>query len=324
MKDILINHQTPLTIISNSQKANGGLPSGMTYYNARHTWTTGYHLGYAYYHQSSHQSYLGYLKAVTNPTSLLDSLQQVLDYWMKEKNYNPIVFIFLIHQLKTVDWYIDHSVVEQLKVLGAGAELEDLNQKITYGGSTEDFSISYCLASLFTFKSKSDMGLHVSSAFESADMGANSQAGLSLNFNVAAGASNTVFDVSSGLAPANLATATGIASAAVTLTDTLGDGATLAPDGASAYSALYNGQPGSLFAGLLNNSITAGAFQTVTSEGSFGSAAIAGPVVDISSRWTFAVSAFDVAAGTSVFTVVPAPGSIALLGLAGLAIRRRR
>jgi len=147
---------------------------------------------------------------------------------------------------------------------------------------------------------------------------------VSLNFNVAAGASNTVFDVSSGLANANLATATGIASAAVTLTDTLGDGATMSPDGASIYSAIYNGAPGTLFAGLLNSSITAGSFSTVTADGSFGSAALAGAVNDISSQWNFAVSAFDVASGTSVFTVVPAPGSIALLGLAGLAIRRRR
>jgi len=147
---------------------------------------------------------------------------------------------------------------------------------------------------------------------------------VSLNFNVAAGASNTVFDVSSGLANANLPTATGIASAAVTLTDTLGDGATMSPDGASIYSAMYNGAPGTLFAGLLNSSISAGSFSTVTSEGTFGSAALVGAVNDISSQWNFAVSAFDVASGTSVFTVVPAPGSFALLGLAGLAIRRRR
>jgi hypothetical protein len=147
---------------------------------------------------------------------------------------------------------------------------------------------------------------------------------VSLNFNVAAGAANTVFDVTSGLANANLSSATGIASAAVTLTDTLGDGATMSPDGASIYSALYNGAPGTLFAGLLNNSITAGSFSTVTASGNFGSASLAGAVSDISSQWTFAVSAFDVASGTSVFTVIPAPGSFALLGLAGLAIRRRR
>ncbi|RMH12358.1 MAG: PEP-CTERM sorting domain-containing protein, partial [Planctomycetota bacterium] len=33
---------------------------------------------------------------------------------------------------------------------------------------------------------------------------------------------------------------------------------------------------------------------------------------------------FDVASGTSVFTVIPSPASLALLGLGGLAIRRRR
>jgi hypothetical protein len=151
---------------------------------------------------------------------------------------------------------------------------------------------------------------------------------VSLNFNVAAGALNTVFQVSSGSVGAAYPTALGRASAAVTLTDTTGDGATLAPDGTSIYSAYYNGLGGSLFAGLLNAPVAAGAFSTVTAEAESpnggGFSGIAGAVTDISADWTFAVSAFDVASGTSVFTVIPAPGSLALLGLAGLAARRRR
>ena len=151
---------------------------------------------------------------------------------------------------------------------------------------------------------------------------------VSLNFNVAAGGANTVFDISSGLAGVGYATAFGRASAAVSVTDTTGNGATLSPDGGSMYTAFYNGAPGSSFAGLLGSNVSAGAFSTMTASGEFpgggGYAAIGGAVADISAQWTFAVSALDLAAGTSVFTVVPAPGSVALLGLAGLAIRRRR
>lgn len=151
---------------------------------------------------------------------------------------------------------------------------------------------------------------------------------VSLNFNVAAGGANTVFDISSGLAGVGYATAFGRASAGVSVTDTTGNGATLSPDGAGMYTAFYNGAPGSAFANLLNGGVNAGAFSTMTAEAEFpgggGYAGIAGAVNDISAQWTFAVSALDLAAGTSVFTVVPAPGSVALLGLAGLAIRRRR
>ena len=151
---------------------------------------------------------------------------------------------------------------------------------------------------------------------------------VSLNFNVAAGALNTVFSVSSGLANAAFPTAMGRASAAVSVTDTTGNGATLSPDGASIYSAYYNGLQGSLFAGLLGGPVVAGAFSTATasaeSPNGGGYSAIFGALNDISADWTFAVSSFDIASGTSVFTVIPAPSSLALLGLAGLAARRRR
>lgn len=147
---------------------------------------------------------------------------------------------------------------------------------------------------------------------------------VSLNFNVAAGAANTIFGISSGLASAILPTASGRASAAVTLTDTLGDGATLSPDGASIYAARYNGAPGSVFANLLGNSLNAGIFSTVTDSDDTGFSPIVGALTDISAAWTFGVSAFDVASGTSVFTVVPTPGSLALLGCAGFIARRRR
>lgn len=158
----------------------------------------------------------------------------------------------------------------------------------------------------------------------------NSRSGqtVTLNFNVAAGALNTVFEVTSAQVGAPYATAFGTASAGVSVTDTLGNGATLSPDGSAVYTAFYNGTPGATFASLIGGSLNAGAFSTATANAEFpggGSfAPIAGAVNDISARWTFAVSAFDIASGTSVFTVVPAPSSLALLGLGGLALRRRR
>ncbi len=151
---------------------------------------------------------------------------------------------------------------------------------------------------------------------------------VSLNFNVAAGVSNTVFGFNSALAPAVLQNASGRASAAVTLTDTNGDGATLSPDGSSIYTASYNGAPGTVFDNLMAANLVVGAWATDTasddSPNGGGFSAIGVPLTDISSEWNFAVSAFDVASGTSVFTVIPTPGSLALLGMAGFIARRRR
>lgn len=150
---------------------------------------------------------------------------------------------------------------------------------------------------------------------------------VTLNFNVAAGAANTVFQVTSAPVVAPYITAMGRASAAVSVTDTLGNGATLMADGPAAYTAYYNAF-GSTFAGLLGGTVNAGAFSTATASAEFPGGGlfspVGGSVADIGAEWTFAVSAFDIAAGTSVFTVVPAPASLALLGLGGLAIRRRR
>ncbi|KAA0213210.1 MAG: hypothetical protein DYG94_14340 [Leptolyngbya sp. PLA3] len=150
---------------------------------------------------------------------------------------------------------------------------------------------------------------------------------VTLNFNVAAGAANTVFQVTSAQFAAAYPTAVGRASAGISVTDTLGNGATLSADGAAAYTAYYNAF-GSTFASLLPGSVVAGAFSTATASaefpggGAFGP--VAGAVADIGAEWTFSVSAFDIASGTSVFTVVPTPASLALLGLGGLVMRRRR
>ncbi len=155
---------------------------------------------------------------------------------------------------------------------------------------------------------------------------------ISMNFNVQASSQNTIFSVTSGLLSfPEISSPIGTASAGVTVTDLNGDGATLSPDGGSIYSSQYNGDwpNGTPFADLLANPVSAGANQTNADSdeypGGGGFVSIGEPVQSMSAAWTFTLSAFDVASGTSTFFIVPTPAGLGLLGVAGLvAIRRRR
>ena len=154
---------------------------------------------------------------------------------------------------------------------------------------------------------------------------------ISMNFNVQATNQNTIFTVTSGLLSfSEISNPLGAASAGVSVTDINGDGATLTPDGSSIYASRYNGDypNGTPFADLLADPITAGAFQSGTDDddypggGSFANIGV--PVDSMSAAWTFTLSAFDVASGTSTFTIVPTPAGLGLLGVAGLGVLRRR
>jgi hypothetical protein len=154
---------------------------------------------------------------------------------------------------------------------------------------------------------------------------------INMNFNVQAANQNTAFSVTSGLLSfPQIASPVGMASAGVTVTDINGNGATLSPDGPGLYASQYNGDypGGTLFADLLGAPVLAGPFQTGSASDEFpggGSfSAIGVPVESMSAAWTFTLSAFDMASGTSTFVVVPAPAGLGVLGLAGLAIARRR
>lgn len=154
---------------------------------------------------------------------------------------------------------------------------------------------------------------------------------IAVNFNIASTALNTSFTISSPLLsfPA-IGSAVGAASAAVSVTDLGGDGATLTPNGPGAYNAHYNGlvPGGTTFADLLGAPVVAGAFATSNASQDFpGGGAfvpIAGAVSDMSARWDFTLSPNDIASGTGVFTVVPAPSAIGVLALGGLMAGRRR
>lgn len=159
---------------------------------------------------------------------------------------------------------------------------------------------------------------------------------VSSNFNVAAGPFNTTFTINSVVVSFGTNETLGRAAAGMTFTDSLNAGTpgtiglTGLLLGGNAYNARYNGA--NLFAAgsLLPTTVltvTPGDTDTYLgqSDAGFNFLPLGGVANSINSQFKFTLSAFDRAAGTSVFEVVPAPGSISLLGLGGLlAFRRRR
>jgi hypothetical protein len=159
---------------------------------------------------------------------------------------------------------------------------------------------------------------------------------VSIGFNVAAGASTTAFNISSGLLSfAAISPAYGQTSAGYTITDVNGDTATLTPlfgGGTAAYRADYNGfiPTGTAFATMLP-SLTTGPGGTLSTNdefpgpiGSGNFTAIAGAVTDISNGFSFQLTPFDLASGTGRFEIIPEPTTLLLLGLGAMAIVRRR
>lgn len=150
---------------------------------------------------------------------------------------------------------------------------------------------------------------------------------ITMGFSVQAGASATTFTINSALVPVvpNITNGTAFASAALTVTDTLGNGATLTGlHGGNAYRADYNGfvGGGTQFASLVG-SFGAGSFATANAAGSLGPAIVAPTVVDMSSGVQFQLSSRDLASGTTDYILVPEPGAWTLIGLGALLLRRR-
>ncbi len=160
---------------------------------------------------------------------------------------------------------------------------------------------------------------------------------INLNFSVQAGGNPTTFHIASALLTfPTIANAQGAASAAISVTDSLGDGATLTGIGATggAYLAQYNGfaganpPAGTTFAEL-HPLITVAPFGTATASADVpmggGFAPIAAPVSDMSALVSFELTPFDLASGTSVYTIIPEPASLALVVLCGgLVVGHRR
>jgi hypothetical protein len=168
---------------------------------------------------------------------------------------------------------------------------------------------------------------------------------VTLNFVVSSG-SATNFTVNSALLSfPSIPNAIGRATAAVTVTDFAGNGASLTglEPGGKAYQAFYNNTDppptpgsGSSFATLVSSISTTTGFASVTGSESFpltpgfsstdqGGSTL-GTVSNMSSRFMFRVSAGDAASGTSSFVIVPEPAGMLLVvvGIVALAVRRRR
>lgn len=146
-------------------------------------------------------------------------------------------------------------------------------------------------------------------------------------FGVRAGSSNTTITISSGLETfAPLTNPAGYASAGVTLTDRT-------PTGTATITGLYaNGKinqakynVSTAWVNLVDSFSVSGG--TLTSEGFYGTPEnpiiINNTLINIESNFYFILSAGDSASGTSNFTVIPEPATIALLSLGVLALRKK-
>lgn len=155
------------------------------------------------------------------------------------------------------------------------------------------------------------------------------------SFAVTSGLSATNFVISSGESTFGaMLNPDARASAGLTVTDNTGNGASVTGNrpGGNVYSAHINGQApaGSTFSNLIAGPLVEpNAFGSESTNQSFPAApgaftTIAGSVSSMSTMWDFTVTANDQASGTSVFVLVPGPGGVALLGISGLALARRR
>ncbi len=159
---------------------------------------------------------------------------------------------------------------------------------------------------------------------------------VAVNFSVQSGAVMTSFAVTSTLLGfATLNSVDALATGTLVADDRNGNGVTVSPLGVfpsnGIYVAKYNnsGLPfqdldGATFASLFtagpyNNAV---GFNVADGTGPFQP--IPGNISNIQGGFSFALTAGDIASGTSTFFVTPAPGAAALLGLAGLVATRRR
>jgi len=152
---------------------------------------------------------------------------------------------------------------------------------------------------------------------------------ISLGFALQAGSTPTLVTISSALLTfPTIVNPTAHSSAGMTITDNSLDGTGVAMAGqygGFGYQASYNGLvPGGSLYSLHAPSFFSLGDGTSNSESGNNNAPIAGNVSSMSASFSFVISASDSVSGTSNFTVLPAPGAIAMLGLGGLALARRR
>lgn len=167
--------------------------------------------------------------------------------------------------------------------------------------------------------------------------------GIDWDFSVISGANATTFEFySPTLRFGSISNAFGLSSAGYNIQDFNSDGVSLttAGPGGSSYQALVNmptdpvaplnaaSLGGSTFNSYLTQSLTGVPNGSASEDGNpipvgvF--APVGGSVSSMRSQLSFTLSAFDGAAGSNQFSILPTPGAASLLGLAGLLAARRR
>ncbi len=193
MSGITTNYKTPFTIISNSSKSIGP-QSGMNCFSEEGGGVfaekgQGFYAGYADYDKDNLTSEIKYLRVGEerrkHPDQLLsDTITKKVFRYGKEVDGRPFIFVFFTHVLTTMDWLnVDDKMTSVIEKLGGGPKWYDLNQKCVYRGSSVLFHISYAMVSLVKMTTD-NADFKAITAYESADLGAYSQAGLSLNVNL--------------------------------------------------------------------------------------------------------------------------------------------
>lgn len=148
---------------------------------------------------------------------------------------------------------------------------------------------------------------------------------VTVNFTAVSGVTDTTFTFTSGLLSyAAIPGSVAFATAGTTVTDNDSNGATLTGlYGGDAYKATYNGS--SVFDTLISTYSVPADDTLAKSERSPGSGTTAiGTTSSMQADWNFTLSANDQVGGTSRFSIVPAPGAMGLMGVAGLMAGRRR
>lgn len=148
---------------------------------------------------------------------------------------------------------------------------------------------------------------------------------IGISFSAVAGSSDTTFNITTGtLSFDELASATAVASAGITVTETDGNTAAVtgAGSGGNSYIAQYNGP--TVFTSLISSVTSSDPFGSSTVSGITGPLALSA-VGDITASYSFTVSANDQASSTSAYNVVPEPTSLLLLacGACGFLARKR-
>lgn len=148
---------------------------------------------------------------------------------------------------------------------------------------------------------------------------------VTLSFTFFAGTSDTTFEVLSTVFSFDpIEDEAGRATAGITVTDSDGNGAqSTGAFGGAHYRASYDGNT---FADLLANAVNAGAGDSATDDDRSplaGFTALGENADSMTAAWHFTLSANDQVGVTSSFFIIPAPGALALLGVAGLTMARR-